>query len=107
MTDGGRDGVADGMTESVSDGMQAPNTAHTASVVRTTKETDVRVELDLDGQGRAESDTGLPFFDHMLEQLGHHAGWNLSVTCKGDLDVDGHHTAEDCGIANGQTFKEA
>jgi len=78
----------------------------TASVDRTTKETDVRVELDLDGAGRAEADTGLPFFDHMLQQLGTHAGWNLSVTCKGDLEVDGHHTVEDCGIAIGQALKE-
>jgi imidazoleglycerol-phosphate dehydratase len=79
----------------------------TASVDRATKETDVRVELDLDGAGRAEADTGLPFFDHMLQQLGTHAGWNLSVTCKGDLEVDGHHTVEDCGIAIGQAMKEA
>ncbi|MGE5227003.1 MAG: imidazoleglycerol-phosphate dehydratase HisB [Planctomycetaceae bacterium] len=79
----------------------------TAAVTRATKETDVRVELDLDGGGRAEADTGLPFFDHMLQQLGKHAGWDLSVTCKGDLEVDGHHTVEDCGIAIGQALAEA
>jgi imidazoleglycerol-phosphate dehydratase len=79
----------------------------TATAERTTKETDVRVELDLDGAGRAEADTGLPFFDHMLQQLGTHAGWDLSVTCKGDLEVDGHHTVEDCGIAIGQALKDA
>jgi imidazoleglycerol-phosphate dehydratase len=78
-----------------------------ATVTRTTKETDVRVELDLDGAGRAEADTGLPFFDHMLQQLGKHAGWDLSVTCEGDLEVDGHHTVEDCGIAIGQALAEA
>lgn len=79
----------------------------TASVVRTTKETDVRVELELDGVGNATSDTGIPFFDHMLQQLGTHSGWNLEVTCKGDLEVDGHHTVEDCGLAIGQALTEA
>ena len=81
--------------------------SRTASVTRTTKETDVRVEIDLDGAGRAEADTGVPFFDHMLQQLGTHAGWGLSVTCKGDLQVDGHHTVEDCGISIGQALTEA
>ena len=79
----------------------------TASVTRTTKETDIRVELDLDGSGVATADTGMPFFDHMLQQLGKHAGFDLSVTCKGDLQVDGHHTTEDCGLAIGQALKEA
>jgi len=78
-----------------------------ATVHRTTKETEVTVQLEVDGRGAAESDTGLPFFDHMLEQLGKHAGFDLAVTCKGDLDVDGHHTVEDCGIAVGQALKEA
>jgi imidazoleglycerol-phosphate dehydratase len=79
----------------------------TSTVARTTKETDVHVELALDGTGAADADTGLPFFDHMLQQLGTHAGWNLSVTCKGDLDVDGHHTVEDVGLAIGQALAEA
>jgi imidazoleglycerol-phosphate dehydratase len=78
-----------------------------ATVVRTTKETDVRVELLLDGSGSAKADTGLPFFDHMLQQLGTHAGWDLAITCTGDLDVDGHHTVEDCGLALGQALAEA
>ena len=78
-----------------------------SKISRTTKETDVSVELTLDGQGTSEADTGLPFFDHMLEQLGKHAGWDLSVTCKGDLDVDGHHTVEDVGLALGQALAEA
>ncbi len=78
-----------------------------AEVARTTKETDVRVSLSLDGSGSATADTGLPFFDHMLQQLGKHAGWNLDVTCKGDLEVDGHHTVEDCGIAIGQALAQA
>ncbi len=78
-----------------------------ATVVRTTKETDVRVELRLDGSGRASAETGLPFFDHMLEQLGTHAGFDLAVRAKGDLDVDGHHTVEDVGIALGRALDEA
>ena len=79
----------------------------TAVVTRTTKETDVSVELDLDGSGQSTADTGIPFFDHMLQQLGKHAGWDLSVACKGDLEVDGHHTVEDCGLALGQALAEA
>jgi imidazoleglycerol-phosphate dehydratase len=79
----------------------------TASVTRTTNETDISVELDLDGVGSATVDTGIPFFDHMLQQLGKHAGWDFDVTCKGDLQVDGHHTVEDCGIAIGTALTEA
>lgn len=78
-----------------------------STVERTTKETDVRVELELDGSGSASADTGLPFFDHMLQQLGTHAGFDLSVTAKGDLEVDGHHTVEDVGLALGQAVAEA
>ena len=78
-----------------------------ASVTRTTKETDVRVELAVDGAGAATADTGIPFFDHMLQQLGKHAGFDLSVTCRGDLEIDGHHTVEDCGLAMGQALAEA
>ncbi|MBI3648288.1 MAG: imidazoleglycerol-phosphate dehydratase HisB [Actinobacteria bacterium] len=78
-----------------------------ATVIRTTKETDVRVELALDGSGAAAADTGLPFFDHMLQQLGTHAGWDLTVNAKGDLEVDGHHTVEDVGLAIGQALAEA
>ena len=81
--------------------------SRTAEIVRTTRETDVKVVLDLDGRGEATADTGMPFFDHMLQQLGKHAGWDLSVTCKGDLEVDGHHTVEDCGLALGQALAEA
>jgi len=79
----------------------------TASVTRATNETSVRVELALDGAGAAEAATGLPFFDHMLQQLGKHAGFDLTIACEGDLDVDGHHTVEDCGIALGQALREA
>lgn len=78
-----------------------------SSVSRATRETDVRVELAIDDRGEAVADTGLPFFDHMLQQLGTHAGWILEVTCKGDLEVDGHHTVEDVGLAIGQALAEA
>jgi imidazoleglycerol-phosphate dehydratase len=81
--------------------------SRTATVSRATKETEVQVALELDGSGTSSSDTGLPFFDHMLEQLGKHAGWDLSVSCKGDLAVDGHHTVEDVGLAIGQALAEA
>jgi imidazoleglycerol-phosphate dehydratase len=78
-----------------------------ATIERLTKETDVRVELSIDGSGSASADTGLPFFDHMIQQLGKHAGFDLSVTAKGDLDVDGHHTVEDVGLALGQALGDA
>jgi len=81
--------------------------SRTAEITRTTKETDIRVQLDLDGRGESSAETGMPFFDHMLQQLGKHAGWDLSVRCTGDLQVDGHHTTEDCGIAIGQALQQA
>jgi imidazoleglycerol-phosphate dehydratase len=81
--------------------------SRSATVARATKETDVRVELELDGGGAASADTGLPFFDHMLRQLGTHAGFDLSVVATGDLEVDGHHTVEDAGLALGQALREA
>jgi imidazoleglycerol-phosphate dehydratase len=78
-----------------------------STVERATTETSIRVQLYLDGSGAASADTGLPFFDHMLQQLGTHAGFDLAVTANGDLEVDGHHTVEDVGIALGQALKEA
>ena len=78
-----------------------------ATVSRDTKETKVEVSIDLDGSGRAEVSTGLPFFDHMLDQLGRHGGFDLRVQAQGDLHVDGHHTVEDVGIVVGQAFREA
>jgi imidazoleglycerol-phosphate dehydratase len=77
------------------------------AVARTTKETNVTVDLALDGGGVTDVETGLPFFDHMLQQLGKHAGWDLTVRSTGDLDVDGHHTVEDVGLAVGQALAEA
>ena len=74
---------------------------------RTTKETDISITLSLDGSGAGEADTGLPFFDHMLSQLGRHGGFDLAVNCKGDLHVDAHHTVEDVAIALGECLREA
>jgi imidazoleglycerol-phosphate dehydratase len=65
------------------------------------------VELSLDGGGSATAETGLPFFDHMLQQLGTHAGFDLEIRASGDLEVDGHHTVEDVGLALGQALREA
>jgi imidazoleglycerol-phosphate dehydratase len=78
-----------------------------AVVERTTRESRVRVELDLDGTGRSSSQTGVPFYDHMVEQLGKHAGFDLLVTTDGDLHIDSHHTVEDTSLAIGQAVREA
>src|SRR5712672_1773260 len=77
------------------------------SVKRSTKETDVEVEIDLDGAGRASISTGIGFLDHMLELLARHARIDLTVNAKGDLHIDHHHTTEDVGIALGQAVKQA
>ena len=74
---------------------------------RVTKETDIRIDLDLDGSGEVTVDTGLPFFDHMLAQLGKHGGFDLDLRASGDLHVDAHHTVEDVGIALGESLAEA
>jgi imidazoleglycerol-phosphate dehydratase len=81
--------------------------SRSADVVRETGETKVEVRLDLDGTGQTQVATGVPFFDHMLDQLGRHARFDLSVRTSGDLDVDAHHTVEDTGIALGQALAEA
>ena len=78
-----------------------------AEVVRNTKETQIRVAVDLDGSGRAELATGIGFFDHMLEQIARHGLVDLVVQAKGDLHIDGHHTVEDVGITLGQAFAQA
>jgi imidazoleglycerol-phosphate dehydratase len=74
---------------------------------RTTGETDIDISVELDGNGTTDVSTGLPFFDHMLDQLGRHGGFDLRVAAVGDLHVDGHHTVEDVGILLGETFREA
>jgi imidazoleglycerol-phosphate dehydratase len=74
---------------------------------RTTKETAIDLVLDVDGGGSASASTGIPFFDHMLEQLGKHGGFDLRIEATGDLEVDTHHTVEDVGIVLGTALKEA
>ncbi len=76
-------------------------------MARATKETSIDVSVVLDGDGSVDVSTGIPFFDHMLSQLGKHGGWDLSVKAVGDLDVDTHHTVEDVGIALGEAFRQA
>lgn len=78
-----------------------------SNVTRTTKETDISMILDLDGEGISHIDTGIGFFNHMLEGFSKHGFFNLDVTIKGDLDVDCHHTVEDAGIVLGTAIKEA
>lgn len=79
----------------------------TSQISRKTKETDISVTLALDGSGKAEIDTGIGFFDHMLTALAVHGGFDLTVRCAGDLNVDGHHSVEDVGICLGKAFGEA
>ncbi len=78
-----------------------------AEVKRTTKETDIYMKLELDGEGKSSVDTGIGFFDHMLEGFAKHGFFDLDAAVKGDLDVDGHHTVEDAGIVLGNAIKEA
>jgi imidazoleglycerol-phosphate dehydratase len=78
-----------------------------ASVVRSTKETQIQIELDLEGAGDYQIATGIPFFDHMLESFARHGLFDLRITAKGDLAVDTHHTVEDVGITLGQAVREA
>ncbi|MAT04604.1 MAG: imidazoleglycerol-phosphate dehydratase [Acidimicrobiaceae bacterium] len=79
----------------------------TASRSRTTKETSIEISIDLDGSGHTDISTGIPFYDHMLDQLGRHGGFDLVVRAKGDLHIDTHHTVEDVAIALGEAFREA
>lgn len=79
----------------------------TAAVSRKTAETDIALKLAIDGRGRAEIDTGVPFFDHMLTLFAKHGLFDLTVKARGDTDVDYHHTVEDVGLVLGQAFKEA
>ena len=81
--------------------------SRTASIERKTRETLVKVKLNLDGEGTSETNTGIGFLDHMLDQLAFHGLMDLEVSCEGDLHIDSHHTTEDIGIALGQALKEA
>ncbi|MCR5302766.1 MAG: imidazoleglycerol-phosphate dehydratase HisB [Lachnospiraceae bacterium] len=78
-----------------------------ANVKRQTKETLINVSLSIDGVGEAKIDSGIGFFDHMLESFAKHGFFDLTLSCEGDLHVDGHHSVEDCGIVLGQAIKEA
>jgi imidazoleglycerol-phosphate dehydratase len=81
--------------------------SRTASRNRETKETKIKLSVDIDGTGDTTVSTGLPFYDHMLSQLGKHSGMNVAIDCVGDLDIDAHHTVEDVGIALGEAVREA
>ena len=78
-----------------------------ATITRKTKETDITLSLDIDGTGKTQIDTGVPFFDHMLDAFGRHGLFDLTVSAKGDIEVDAHHTVEDVGIVLGQAFAQA
>lgn len=81
--------------------------ARTAQISRQTKETSIEVSIDLDGSGQANISTGIPFYDHMLEQLARHGGFNLTVQATGDLHIDTHHTVEDVAICVGEALRSA
>ena len=81
--------------------------ARTASVERNTNETQIKIELNLDGSGQANFETGVPFLDHMLDQISRHGLIDLNIQAKGDLEIDAHHTVEDIGITLGQAVKQA
>ena len=81
--------------------------SRSATVHRATKETSIDLSIDLDGVGATEISTGIPFYDHMLEQVGKHGGFDLRIVATGDLHIDTHHTVEDVAIALGQAFRQA
>ncbi len=82
-------------------------TARTVTIKRDTKETQIEVTINLDGTGKTELDIGVPFLEHMLDQIGRHGMFDLTIKGKGDLDIDAHHTVEDTGITLGQAFAKA
>jgi len=81
--------------------------SRTATIERRTRETQIRIELDLDGKGSSTIDTGVPFFDHMLTQIARHGFFDLTVAARGDIEIDAHHTVEDTGICLGEAFRKA
>lgn len=82
-------------------------TARQADVIRNTKETQITAHINLDGTGQGQLNTGMPFLDHMLDQIVRHGLIDINITCKGDIEIDDHHSAEDCGITLGQAFAQA
>lgn len=100
-----RDTVADAST--VPDGRPTPDVVRMVELTRTTKETDIRLALNLDGTGQANVATGVPFFDHMLDAFARHGLFDLEVSATGDIEVDAHHTVEDVGIVLGQAFVQS
>ncbi|HRH92136.1 MAG TPA: imidazoleglycerol-phosphate dehydratase HisB [Agitococcus sp.] len=82
-------------------------TARQAEVVRNTKETQITASINLDGTGQGQLNTGMPFLDHMLDQIVRHGLIDINITCQGDIEIDDHHSAEDCGITLGQAFAKA
>jgi len=99
--------LGDGFEDWASITHQLVNRPRQATIERKTNETDIRVFVDLDAGGSCESDTGIGFFDHMLDQLASHGGFRLEISCSGDLDIDEHHTVEDCALALGQALNTA
>ena len=81
--------------------------SRSATIERTTKETSIKLSLELDGTGKSELNTGIPFLDHMLEQISRHGLIDLTIDAKGDLEIDAHHTVEDIGICLGEALREA
>ena len=86
---------------------EAPMNQRIAEIVRNTNETKIKVRVNLDGTGQGTLNTGIPFFDHMLDQLKRHGLFDIDIECDGDLEVDDHHTVEDCGISLGMAFAKA
>ena len=86
---------------------KGPRLSRTAHIERFTKETSILVDINLDGTGATDISTGVPFFDHMLDAFGRHGLFDLSVHATGDIEVDAHHTVEDCGIVLGQAIRQA
>ena len=78
-----------------------------AQIYRKTKETDIKIELNIDGEGKSDVSTSIPFLDHLLENFAKHGLFDLKIRAKGDIEIDQHHTVEDIGICLGQAFKEA
>ena len=99
--------LGDGLESWESITHQLLNRPRQAAVKRTTNETDIRIFVDLDAPGSSDVSTGIGFFDHMLDQLASHGGFRLELGCDGDLDVDEHHTVEDCALALGQALNQA